>query len=48
MELKTCALLALFLALVELGWCLADQTDPVDAALARSYCSGHGHRHALR
>jgi hypothetical protein len=39
MEVKTCALLALILFTAELGWCLIDRPDPVDSALARSYCS---------
>jgi hypothetical protein len=41
METRTCALLALLLFAAELTWCLLDRPDPVNQALARSYCSVH-------
>jgi len=45
MEMKTCAAFALILGVAELCWCVVDQTDPVNAALARSYCSARPHHY---
>jgi hypothetical protein len=43
MEIRTCAVLAFLLFAAEIGWCLLDRPDPVNQALARSYCSAKVH-----
>jgi hypothetical protein len=50
MEFRTCVLLTLVLAFAEIAWCLLDEPDPVEAALADAYCSPapyvhHHHTH---
>ncbi|ALL68444.1 hypothetical protein K788_0000503 [Paraburkholderia caribensis MBA4] len=39
MDMKICAVFALMLAVGEIGWCLLVPPDPINLALARSYCA---------